>query len=148
MYKGPTDIKVSGALFSRWLCKTACNVMALGEEPIPGGFVRHAFGQKPEHPLYVYLAVRASRQLAVDPRRAELRTLWDDTDGTAIFYTCFFGTHWFASNSDLKRSRELAFVGIGKMPTTDLVREPKVMDFTEDLGHGLSAPTYRLVINW
>jgi hypothetical protein len=52
----PVDRRVSGVNFGRWLCKTHCNFMvAQGMTPDPA-YIRYAFLQPPEKPIYFYFA--------------------------------------------------------------------------------------------
>ena len=147
LFRGPTTFSISGTLFSRWLCKTACNVLTVDKRTPPSDYIRHAFGQRTESELFFYMAVRVGLQLRLRPDRVQMID-FSDEEGCLVFYVRFFGLHWLATNTDLKKSTDLEFGGFGKVPARELMLRPKVMNVGGDLRHGLKFTKAVVQIDW
>jgi hypothetical protein len=61
----PPEIKISGTLFGRWMCKTHCNFLSVSGHIPEISYVQYAFAKRPEKPIFFYFASKVGKKLKI-----------------------------------------------------------------------------------
>ena len=104
----PADRRVSGVNFGRWLCKTHCNFMIANGMTPDLAYVRYAFLQPPEKPIYFYLALGEGEALrladSLDPVVSWMRWLLVDQSDFDAFSVSLAGFETIVTTTPIWRN--------------------------------------------
>ena len=148
LWPGPETIHLSGTLFSRWLCKTHCNMLTIDKRPCDEDFVRYAFGLPASVPFFFYTFFAPGQLTKIDRDHFQSLDFYDG-QGNSGFYVNFFGMHWIATNCDLSDSVGVIFDDTNvPIPTKHLTDRLRAMIMIEGLPHGVTATKAKVEISW
>lgn len=148
IYRGPLDVSVSGNLFARWLAKTYCNIMSLEAKPLARDFVRFAFAEPTEKPIFIYYVDEDAVTAPWDPDSDISSSYFHGNEGSGLC-TSFFGFTWVMANVDCTtfttiQSSDRAV----EISTAQLQEKPSSVTVAIPLSGTTLVPYIRLSIDW
>lgn len=149
---GPDRVEeLNGHLLTRWLCKTACNIAAVGGRAPPMPFVRYAFSSADDPSVHVYAVNQVGDRVRLETARHTIEWLAHKSDPERAFVVFWFrGLSWIIGThpieaavvhiDDLIRSS-----GVVATHYVGRVKEMGVNKIVPGLGVCLSG---RVVVRW
>lgn len=61
----PPEIKISGTLFGRWMCKTHCNFLSVSDQTPEISYIQYAFAERPKKSIFFYFAAKEGAKLKI-----------------------------------------------------------------------------------
>ena len=148
IYRGPLEVSVNGDLFARWLAKTYCNIMSLEGKPLASDFVRFAFAEPAERPIFIYYVDEAAVTAPWDPDSDISSSYFHGNEGSGLC-TCFFGFTWVLANVDCTTFAAIqSSDGAVEISTAKLQEKPSSVTVNIPLSDTTLAPYIRLSIDW
>lgn len=143
----PTQHKVNGVLFGRWLCKLHCNIITFNDVVPPEYYVHHAFGESTDAVLRIYVRTQFNDVLNYQQRIRYLNypggPCREEEYGT--FYVFFMGFHFLVCPYDLTKpiKAKLAEVSGDNSYLMDWTEKPNKITLEND-----GIVTKSILFNW
>lgn len=148
LWRGPSLVRVQGTALGQWIAKCWCNQLAASNRPIPGEFVRFAFGMTSPSDVHVLIAPQIGRPLHLEWGHFAFLELKHDEPGVTLLAE-FYGITWIVTTSDLKgRGRDILVGNERTIQQNKLLERPNQIEVKVPLPRGEQATAVAIVFDW